>query len=158
MILQLTAMSLQSIYKQSVVLLGTDGNLSWYLVHFEKRNMIQVQQYKYGRKCLDDFEALLVSIKSRYETLKAMNPKRLKSEHAGEQDLSGFQEATAITAGLVPPTGSDQAVVDEALNNEAFLHGFANFLAKSPMGDGERPTIPKWALAKNRVPSYYMQE
>eukprot|EP00978_Attheya_sp_CCMP212_P001006 scaffold2077_cov79-Attheya_sp.AAC.1 len=82
--------------------------------------MIQLQQYVHGRKCLDDFEALLVSIKSRYETLEAVNPKRHKSEHAGEQDLSGFQEATAT--GLVPPTGSGQAVVDEALNNEAFLH------------------------------------
>jgi hypothetical protein len=152
MILQLAAMSLQSIYKQSVVLLGTDGNLRWYLLHFEETNMIQVQQYAHRRKCLDDFEDLLVSIKSRLETLEAVNPKRQKSAHAGEQDLSGFQEATATRTGLLPPTGSDQAAVDVALNNEAFLHGLANFLAES----GERSTIPKWALARSNVPSYYM--
>jgi hypothetical protein len=156
MILQLAAMSLQSIYNQSVVLLGTDCNSKWYVAHFEGKNMIQVQQYLHGRKCLDDFEGLLVSIHSRYKTLEAVNLKRQKSEHAGEQDLSGFQEATVT--GLAPPTGSGQAVVDEALNNEAFLHRLANSLAESPMGNGERPTIPEWALAKNRVPFYYMKE
>ena len=117
--------------------------------------MIQVQQYVHGRKCLDDFEDLLVSTKSRYDVLQAVKTKRQKSVHAGEQDLTGFQDERSATTGLVPPAASGQRTTDEALNNEAFLHGLANFLAESPMGNGERPTIPEWALARRNVPSYY---
>ena len=118
--------------------------------------MIQVQQYFYGRKCLDDFEDLLVSTKSRYDALQAVSTKRQKSVHAGEQDLTGFEDENSATTGLLPPTGSGQRTTNEALNNEAFLHGLTNILAESSMGNGERPTIPEWALAKRNVPSYYM--
>eukprot|EP00522_Entomoneis_paludosa_P006546 CAMPEP_0172455972 /NCGR_PEP_ID=MMETSP1065-20121228/13450_1 /TAXON_ID=265537 /ORGANISM="Amphiprora paludosa, Strain CCMP125" /LENGTH=384 /DNA_ID=CAMNT_0013208543 /DNA_START=52 /DNA_END=1203 /DNA_ORIENTATION=+ len=138
MLLQLAALSLQSIYKQSVVLLGTDCHTKWYLLHFEEPNRIQVQQYVHGRKCLDDFEALLVSTKFRYDERQAVNTKRQKSVHAGEQDLTGFQDELSSTTGLVPPAASPgQRTTDKALNNEAFLHRMANFLAESPMGNGE---------------------
>jgi hypothetical protein len=156
MVLQLAAISLQSIYKQSAVLLGTDCNTRWYLLHFERPNIIKIQQYAHGRKCLNDFEHLLVTIKSRYDELHAVKTKPQKSAYVDEQDLTGFQGEASPTTGCVPPTGSSQKSIDEAVNNEAFLHRFASFLAESPLGDGERPTIPEWALAKRNVPSYYM--
>ena len=59
MLLQLAAFSRESVWGQSTILLGTDGNKKWYLVQFEALNSMLITQYYDGRECLNEFESLL---------------------------------------------------------------------------------------------------
>lgn len=150
MFFQLVALSRESRWGQAVVLLGTDCNKSWFLMWFQEHNKICLQQYLHGRTCLQNFEMLLANIHQRQEDLEESCRKlgRVSSlaiqEEQGEHDLSGFP----VNGG----SGTDQDKVDQALENEAFLHRVANDLAELY---GERPALPEWALAKNKIPSYY---
>mmetsp|Transcript_8054 Transcript_8054/g.16999 ORF Transcript_8054/g.16999 Transcript_8054/m.16999 type:complete len:387 (+) Transcript_8054:495-1655(+) len=162
MVLQLVALSLASTWKRAVVLLGTDGNRKWFLVHFTAFTKMAVSQYTNGRQCLNDFESLLTSMDSRKAELEAevtQHAKRAKlapvlegGHLEAEQDLGGFFPPLRDTDGA----GESQEAVDRAIENEAFLHRLANALAESPLSDGVRPSVPEWALARNVVPSYYM--
>jgi hypothetical protein len=168
MLLELAAFSRESLYQQATILLGTDCNDEWYLAHFETVNIMCVSQYTFGRKCLDDFESLLTSIESRKKDLELeleeQHAKRAKLDPGQEdkldatvedQNLDGFSQA-GMAPFLEMGEGSSQAEIDKALETEAELHRLANALFKSPLSDGVRPTVPEWALARNKVPSYYM--
>jgi len=134
--------------------MGTDGNSKWYLLHFNAENYITLTQYADGRQCLNDFETLLKSTSARAATLNSSKRPKLTTvaEEELEQDLSGFPKTEV--ASLSGKDGGQDAV-DKAMENEAFLHRLANVLAESPLSNGVRPTIPDWALAKNKVPTYY---
>ena len=104
---------------------------------------------------MNDFEALLANIEERKAALEEARKKHFKmmaairEEGEEEQSLSGFGvEGPGQGVG----DEASQAEVDRALENEAFLHCLANQLAEVYE---EWPTIPEWALAKNKFPSYY---
>ena len=142
------------------MLLGTDGNEKWYLLHFEAFNGMSLTQYIDGRQCLNEFESLLKSLKTRGAKLRDI--KRANLAPVSEDKLEVEQNLTGVsspgyTSLLADGAREGQEAVDKAIENEAVLHHLANALAKSPLSDGVRPSIPEWSLAKNVVPSYYMQ-
>lgn len=150
LLLQLAAFSNESSYRRATVLLRTDGNKSWYLLHFKSWNKICVTQYKSGRKCLKELQNLLKSIDDRKELLEKSSRKRPPLDSIAEdQNLAGFSLSDGTNQG-------NQEDVDKAMEKEASLRQLANALAQSPLSDGVRPTIPEWALARNVVPSYYL--
>lgn len=59
LLLQLVSFSTISNARQGVVVLGTDCAAKWRLVYFSKFDEIAIQQYKCGKKCLDDFSSLI---------------------------------------------------------------------------------------------------
>ncbi|KAL3903270.1 MAG: hypothetical protein SGILL_010508 [Bacillariaceae sp.] len=157
MLLQLSAFSRESSWEQATMLLGTDGNTKWYLLHFNAFNSMSLTQYKDGRQCMNDFELLLKSTKTRAASLKSSKRAKLASvpEEQLEQDLTGIPSPGSASLPGTDGVGGGQEAVDKAMENEAFLHRLANALAESPLSDGVRPTLPEWSLAKNVVPSYY---
>jgi hypothetical protein len=166
--LQLVAASLISRFQKGVVLLGTDGNNKWCTVRFSKHNEIALQYYRSGSKCLEEFENLLTDIGGRQEELvraeqEEMSNKKprfssipedspglhgsahgpmLGQSAASEQDLSGFEDGKNDTR-------------DKAIEDENYLRRLAEVLGDLAGGSDRRPEIPEWALAKNRIPSYY---
>lgn len=142
MILEITAFSRISRYGRAVVLMATDCNKKWRLVWFHDRNTIHRKNYSSARKCWMDFITLLESAESRGNEMQPAQKKRQVTvgEHdANEQDLDGFEP------------GDDKK--QKAVDNEAMLHLFANYL-----GDlyGERPVVPDWVRAVTSCPNYYM--
>jgi hypothetical protein len=62
--------------------------------------------------------------------------------HKAEQDLTGFED------------GENDAR-DKAIEDEHYLRRLAEALGDLAGGDEHRPELPEWALAKNKIPSYY---
>lgn len=122
------------------MLLGTDGNEKWYLIHFEALNSMSLTQYNDGRQCLNEFESLLKSLETRRANLRGS--KRVKvalvsEEHLEvEQNLHGTSAPGYASLSGADGAGGSQEAADEAIENEALLHRLANALAESPLSDG----------------------
>ena len=159
MLLQLAAFSRESVWGQSTILLGTDGNTKWYLVQFEALNSMLITQYVDGRECLNEFESLLKSLKTREAKLRDSKRAKLapvlEEQFQSEHHLPGASTPGTASLAWTDGAGEGQDAVDKAIENEALLHRLANALAESPLSDGVRPSLPEWSLAKNVVPSYY---
>ena len=138
-ILELTAFSLASRFKQGVVLLASDCNKKWRLFWFHDFNTIYRRSYKSARKCWADFVELLKDAEDR--VMLPPQKKRLATlneDDRDEQDLKGFD---------IEADKKQQAV-----DNEATLHKLANYLGYLY---GERPVVPDWARAERNCLDYY---
>jgi len=175
MLLEVVALACISRYRKGVALLGTDGNDKWCIVHFTKYNEVSQQYFRHGRKCLEEYENMLSGINGRKEELAKAELAEL-SDHTqrlssvpedsypprrsidcpsmrlsvanasasgrAEQDLTGFEDG-------------ENGTRDKAIENENFLRRLAEALGDLAGGNDHRPKLPEWALAKNRIPSYY---
>jgi hypothetical protein len=169
MLLEVVALATINRYQKAVALLGTDGNKKWCLVHFTKYNEVALQYFRNGRKCLEEYGRMLSDISDRKEELakaeldKLFNKKpRLLSIHearfpprgslgrhmgllaaSAEQNLSGFED-------------EENDARDKAIEDENYLRRLADSLGDMAGGSEHRPELPAWALAKNRISSYYL--
>jgi hypothetical protein len=170
MLLEVVALAKTSRYGKAVALLGTDGNNKWCLVHFAKHNEISFQYFRKGKKCLEEYGKMLSGISDRKEELA----KATKSEEVSNKRprLSCIPEARSPPRGNIegPSLGLSAANVeqdlsgfediancsrDKAIEDEYFLRRLADALGDLAGGSEHRPELPAWALAKNRIPSYY---
>ena len=135
-ILELTAFSMVSRFERGVALLASDCNTKWRLLWFNDHKTIHRRNYKSARKCWADFVALLKSAEDKAHSLVPPRKKRLATD---EQDLGGF--------------GIEADKKQKAVDNEAMLHNFANYLGELY---GERPIVPDWARAERICPDYYI--
>jgi hypothetical protein len=99
-LLELVSVSNMSDYRQGTVLLGTDLNKKWEIMHFEKPNHIVCQVYKFGSVAISELRKLLMTASVRLEENKGVNLPYVQSSqllpvvHQGEeQDLVGFDIA-----------------------------------------------------------------
>lgn len=146
-VLELASLCTISRFGRNCSLLATDCNTKWELYWFEDTKTIVRRVYRSGRKCWEDFKALLDVAETKVLTppskLRPVLPnfeEALDVEEAeglNDQDLDGFD-------------ASDSKM--EALDRHAQLDALANYL-----GDlyGERPVIPAWARAERTCPDYY---
>jgi len=147
-VLELASLSIISRFGKGVVLLGTDCNKQWELCYFSDSKTICRTNYKYGRKCWDDFMALLDTAEKRGEQppptsrLKAgLDGVEEEDDDADEQDTTGF------------PLSTEDANKLNAIGREQMLNLLADDLATIY---GERLVIPEWAKARSNCPNYYM--
>lgn len=146
-VLELASVCTISRVERNCALLATDCNSQWELYWFEDTKTIVRRVYQHGRKCWEDFKALLDV--AEMKTLKPPSKippvlpnyeEALDDEAAevlDEQNLDGFEIGDSKLA---------------AVDRHAQLNELANWL-----GDlyGERPVIPKWATAERKCPNYY---
>ena len=136
-LLELLALSMASSFERAVVLLATNCNDNWEVYHFASGTEVRRQIYKHGRKAWEDFIRLVNSVGDRNYPGKfwcATLPS------ISDQDLEGF-----------PETDEDRNKA-KAEEEEAMLERFADQLENIY---GERPVVPSWARAHQRIPDYY---
>lgn len=136
-LLELLALSTASSFQKAVVLLATDCNNKWEVFYFASGTEIRRQIYKHGRKAWEDFIRLLDSVGDRDYTDKFWGA-TLPS--ISDQNLDGF-----------PETEKERKKA-KAEEEEAMLERFADQLENIY---GERPVVPSWARAHERIPDYY---
>jgi hypothetical protein len=174
MVLEVVSLSLVSRFQKGVVLLGTDGCAKWCIVHFSKHNEVSQQYFSNGRRCLAEYESMLHSSFERGEELtnaelEEMSSKKPKFSsvpenaplsHGGMEDpatrLSVASAARGAEQDLTGFEDVENDMRDKAIEVENFLRRLAETLGDlAGGGDEHRPTLPEWALAKNRIPSYF---
>ena len=106
--MQLLSLSLIANARKGVVVLGTDCATKWRLAYFSSFDMITIQQYKCGKKCLADFASLLESSTEKGEALQIR----------AQQLLPTIDEETSLH--------NDHS---ELFDPSAGIHAFANQLA-----------------------------
>ena len=137
-LLELLALSTASSFQKAVVLLATNCNNNWEVFHFASGTEVRRQIYKHGRKAWEDFIRLVDSVGDRNYPDKFWGA-TLPS--ISDQDLEGF-----------PETDRDRKKA-KAEEEEAMLERFADQLENIY---GERPVVPSWARAHQRIPDYYL--
>ena len=151
-VLELASLATISKVGRNCSLLATDCNTRWELYWFENQRTIVRGVYRSGRKCFEDFQALLDTAESRILKPPPKNARLVlpnfqeiedfgdetRSPTSREQDLSGFDEV-------------DDAKT-KSLERVVQLNVLADYL-----GDlyGKRPSVPSWASAENTCPDYY---
>ena len=149
-VLELASVCTISRFGRNCALLATDCNTKWELYWFEDTRTIVRRVYQHGRKCWEDFKALLDDAETK--TLEPpskirpvlpnfeqeLNLDVEKAEGSNEQDLEGFDATDSKLA---------------ALERHAQLDELANYLGNLY---GERPVIPTWARAERTCPNYYL--
>ena len=138
-LLELLALSTASSFERAVVLLATNCNDNWEVYHFASGTEVRRQIYKYGRKAWEDFIRLVDSVGDRNYPDQFWGAIIIPSS-ISDQDLEGF-----------PETDRDRKKA-KAEEEEAMLERFADQLENIY---GERPVVPSWARAHQRIPDYY---
>lgn len=154
-VLELAAVSRISRVDRKCALLATDCRSGWELYWFVDSKTIMRRHYEHGRKCWEDFQALLDEADSKSLSPPSKRNRPVLPSHqemlddddeqedndSREQDLSGFDENERND-------DAKQAAVDR----HAYLNQLANYLG---MLYGERPVVPEWATAERNCPDYY---
>lgn len=152
-VLELASLATISRVDRNCSLLATDCNKKWELYWFENQKTVVRGTYRSGRKCWEDFHALLDTAESRVLAPPPKNSRLVlpsfqeidqsggeENHHASEgQDLAGFADA------------EDEKT--KALEREVQLNALADHLGELY---GKRPTVPSWARAENTCPNYYV--
>ena len=109
-VFELIALSRMSQFEKGVVLLGTDLNAKWQVLHFTDPIHILCDSYQCGTDAIFQLQKLLETAPARIEKLKACSqrvgqllpfaPSLASVNEAGEQDLKGYNN--------VPMTKADQ--------------------------------------------------
>ena len=139
-LLELLALSTASSFERAVVLLATNCNDNWEVYHFASGTEVRRQIYKHGRKAWEDFIRLVDSVGDRNYPDQFWCATLLSLPSISDQDLEGF-----------PETDRDRKKA-KAEKEEAMLERFADQLENIY---GERPVVPSWARAHQRIPDYY---
>jgi hypothetical protein len=148
-VLELASVCTISRVGQNCALLSTDCGSKWELYWFEDTKTIVRRVYKHGRKCWEDFKALLDDAE-----IKILEPpSKIPPVLPNYEDASDNEEAQDLDEQNMD---GFEVVVDTklaAVDRHAQLNELANWL-----GDvyGERPVIPKWAMAERNCPNYYL--
>lgn len=152
-VLELASLATTSRFGQSVALMATDCDEKWELIYFKDTKTINRRVYVHGRKCWEDFKALLDAAETRDLEVPALKkPRRavlpnfegiaedeIGYEH-NEQDLEGFN------------FGQNDSKL-KAVERQAMLNNLAIQLGSMY---GERPVVPEWAHASTTCPDYYV--
>lgn len=152
-VLELASLSTISRVDRNCSLLATDCNTKWELYWFENQKTIARGIYRSGRKCWEDFCALLDTAESRVLAPPPQNSRFVlphfeeinqseveeNNRASEEQDLSDFDDAADAKT--------------KSLEREVQLNALADHLGELY---GKRPTVPSWARAENTCPEYYI--
>mmetsp|Transcript_8052 Transcript_8052/g.12608 ORF Transcript_8052/g.12608 Transcript_8052/m.12608 type:complete len:402 (-) Transcript_8052:1315-2520(-) len=140
LLLQLVSLALVSGTGQGVVVLGTDCDTKWRLLHFSNYNTVVVQPYEDGKKCIVDFKNLIVEGTARMQRNTAPEKlTRILEDDNADVNMNDFD--------------LEEAERDRAIEREAKLQKLAGALGSL---FGETLEVPSWAKASVTCPSYYM--
>jgi hypothetical protein len=147
-ILELASLSTISRVGRNCSLLATDCNKKWEVYWFEDARTILRRVYCSGRKCWEDFKALLDNAELRVLGPPSKLPRpvlpnfevALDGENASaleEQNLDGFNAEDARTKVL-----KFQTQLEALADNLGALYG-------------DRPDVPLWARVETRCPDHF---
>jgi hypothetical protein len=123
LLFELTSASKMSKYQQGVVLLGTDLNTKWYVVYFQRRNCIVIDQFDDGLVALVSYKELLTSAASRRQHLTALDPIAEHPPPPGDSGGNGSSSSSSDDNGDNGDGGSRNKSVGGSLQQTMGIGG-----------------------------------